>query len=118
MSFSVSVDTSKLDSIIAKLPGNRDKIVKAAAFHILSMAVPKAPYRFGYLRNSGKVNTDYASSGFVNVEFTAEYAAYVELGTHNADGSVRMKERPFLKPACEAEATLLEKRLKDELITK
>ena len=112
MSISVSVDTSKLDSIIARLPGNRDKIIRATAFHILSVAVPRAPYRYGGLRNSGKVNTDYASSGFVNVEFTAEYAAYVELGTW------KMAARPYLKPAVEAEAKLLEQRLKEGLIQK
>ena len=28
MSISVSVDTTKLDEIIAKLPGNRDKIIR------------------------------------------------------------------------------------------
>ena len=112
MSISVSVDTSKLNEIIAKLPGNRDKIIRATAFHILGVAVPRAPYRFGYLRSSGRVNDEHSSSGYVNVEFTAEYAAYVELGTY------KMAARPFLKSAVEAEAKLLEKRLKDELITK
>lgn len=109
MSISVSVDTSKLDAIIAKLPGNRDKIVKAAAFHILGEARKRAPVATGALRdNSEVVNGD----GYTNVEFRQEYAAYVELGTH------KMAAQPFLTPAVEAEAKLLEKRLKDELITK
>ncbi len=112
MSVSVRVDTKKLDEIIAKLPGNRDKIIRAAAAHILSVAVPRAPIRYGYLRSSGRVNTDYASSGFVNVEFTAEYAAYVELGTY------KMAARPYLKPSVEDEAKLLEQRIKDGLIQK
>lgn len=118
MSVSVRVDTKKLDEIIAKLPGNRDKIIRAAAAHILGEAVKRAPYKTGYLKSSGRVNTDYASSGFVNVEFTAEYAAYVEFGTHNADGSIRMPERPYLKPSVEDEAKLLEQRIKDGLIQK
>jgi len=109
MSISVSVDTSKLDAIIAKLPGNRDKIIKAAAFHILGEARKRAPVATGALRdNSEVINGD----GYTNVEFRQEYAAYVELGTH------KMAAQPFLTPAVEAEAKLLEKRLKDELITK
>ncbi len=109
MSISVSVDTSKLDAIIAKLPGNRDKIIKAAAFHVLGEARKRAPVATGALRdNSEVVNGD----GYTNVEFRQEYAAYVELGTH------KMAAQPFLTPAVEAEAKLLEKRLKDELITK
>ena len=115
MSISVSVDTTKLNEIIAKLPGNRDKIIKATAFHILGEARKRAPVATGALRDNSEV---VDGIGYTNVEFKQEYAAYVELGTHNADGSVRMKERPYLKPAVEAEAKLLEKRLKDELITK
>ena len=109
MSISVSVDTSKLDAIIAKLPGNRDKIIKAAAFHILGEARKRAPVATGALRDNSEV-TD--GDGHKNIEFHQEYAAYVELGTH------KMAAQPFLTPAVEAEAKLLEKRLKDELITK
>ena len=109
MSISVSVDTTKLDAIIARLPGNRDKIVRATASHILGEARKRAPVATGALRdNSEVVNGD----GYTNVEFRQEYAAYVELGTH------KMAAQPFLTPAVEAEAKLLEKRLKDELITK
>lgn len=109
MSISVSVDTSKLDAIIAKLPGNRDKIIKATAFHILGEARKRAPVATGALRDNSEV-TD--GDGYKNIEFHQEYAPYVELGTY------KMAARPFLKPAVEAEAKLLEKRLKDELITK
>lgn len=109
MSFSVSVDTSKLDEIIAKLPGNRDKIVKSTAMHVLGEARKRAPVATGALRDNSEV-TD--GDGYKNIEFHQEYAAYVELGTH------KMAAQPFLTPAVEAEAKLLEKRLKDELITK
>jgi len=109
MSISVSVDTSKLDEIIAKLPGNRDKIVEESAKHILGQARMKAPYKTGALRDNSLV---VKGSGYTNVEFYQEYAPYVELGTW------KMTARPFLTPAIEAEAKLLEKRLKDELITK
>ena len=109
MSFSVSVDTSKLDEIIAKLPGNRDKIVKSTALHVLGEARKRAPVKTGNLRNHSEV-TD--GEGYANVEFQAEYAPYVELGTY------KMNARPFLTPAIEAEAKLLEKRIKEELIQK
>ena len=109
MSISVSVDTSKLDAIIAKLPGNRDKIVKAAAFHILGEARKRAPVATGALRDNSEV-TD--GDGYKNIEFHQEYAAYVELGTH------KMSPRPYLTPAVEAEAKLLEDRIKEGLIQK
>ena len=50
--------------------------------------------------------------GYKNIEFHQEYAAYVELGTY------KMNARPFLTPAVEAEAKLLEQRIKEELIQK
>ena len=109
MSISVSVDTTKLDAIIARLPGNRDKIVRATASHILGEARMRAPIRTGALRNNSQV-TD--GRGYSNVEFNQEYAAYVEFGTY------KMAARPFLKPAVEAEAPLLTQRIKDELIQK
>lgn len=109
MSISVSVDTTKLDAIIARLPGNRDKIIKAAAFHILGEARKRAPVATGALRDNSEV-TD--GDGYKNVEFHQEYAAYVELGTH------KMAAQPFLTPAVEAEAKLLEDRIKEGLIQK
>ena len=109
MSFSVSVDTTKLNQIIAKLPGNRDKIIRATALHVLGEARKRAPVRTGFMRDNSEVTN---GDGYSNVEFHAEYAPYVELGTH------KMAARPYLTPAVEAEAKLLEKRLKDELITK
>lgn len=118
MSISVSVDTTKLDAIIARLPGNRDKIVKGTAAHILGQARMRAPVSKspkqgrGHMRDNSNLNFNYASSGFVNVEFYAEYAPYVELGTW------KMAAQPFLTPAVEAEAKLLEDRIQEGLIQK
>jgi len=116
MSFSVSVDTTKLNEIIAKLPGNRDKIIRATAVHILGQArmrtpvgKPKTDGR-GHLRDNSNVNMEYG--GYAIVEYYPEYAPYVELGTW------KMAARPFLKPAAEDEAKLLEQRIKDGLIQK
>jgi HK97 gp10 family phage protein len=108
MSISVSVDTSKLNELLAAIPGNKDKAVRSTAFYILGEAVKSAPYRTGYLRSTGGVDTGY--SNFVNVQFTAEYAAYVELGTY------KMAARPFLTPAVARGESKLVEQLKGGLI--
>ena len=112
MSFSVSLDTTKLNEIIAKLPGNRDKIVRETATHILFVSKQTTAYKnvSGHLRERNNVNLKYA--GYAIVEYYQEYAPYVEFGTW------KMPARPFLKPAVEAEATLLTQRIKDGLIQK
>ena len=112
MSISVSVDTTKLNEIIAKLPGNRDKIVKAVAFEVLREAQQKAPVDTGALRANADVNTKYAGDGIMSVEFYQEYAPYVELGTY------KMAARPFLKPAVEAGEKKLVSLIKEGLIEK
>jgi len=112
MSLSISVDTRKLDEIIAKLPSNRDKIIRDTAAHILFVSKQTTVYKnvSGYLRERNDVNTKYA--GYAIVEYYQDYAPYVEFGTY------KMAARPFLKPAVEAEATLLTQRIKDGLIQK
>ena len=112
MSFSVSVDTSKLDEIIAKLPGNRDKIVKDTAAHVLAISRQTTAYKnvSGELRDNNKIVPK--GNGVWDVEYYQEYAPYVELGTW------KMAARPFLKPAAEEEAKLLEQRIKEGLIEK
>lgn len=118
MSISVSVDTTKLNEIIAKLPGNRDKIARECAVHALFISKQTTAYKdvTGELRGSNDVVP--LGDGVWNIEYYAEYAPYVELGTHNEDESIRMPARPFLKPAVEAEAKLLENRIKEGLIEK
>ena len=112
MSISVSVDTTKLNEIIAKLPGNRDKIVKAVAFEVLREAQQKAPVDTGALKANADVNTKYAGDGIMSVEFYQEYAPYVELGTY------KMAARPFLTPAVEAGEKKLVSLIKEGLIEK
>ena len=107
MSISVSVDTTKLDEIIRTVPGNRAQIIKAAAFHILGNARKKAPVDTGALRDNSDA-VDYGD--FWNVEFYAEYAPYVELGTY------KMYARPFLRTSVETERQNFIERLKKDLI--
>lgn len=113
MSVSVKVDTSKLDKIVSKLPSNRAKILRDTAAHVLFVSQQTRVYKdvTGELRSKALI-VEHLSSGFVNVEYYAEYAPYVELGTW------KMPARPFLKPAADAEASLLEQRIKDGLIQK
>lgn len=112
MSLSISVDTTKLNEIIAKLPANRDKIVKAVAFEVLREAQQKAPVDTGALKANADVNTKYAGDGIMSVEFYQEYAPYVELGTY------KMAARPFLTPAVEAGEKKLVSLIKEGLIEK
>lgn len=112
MSLSISVDTTKLNEIIAKLPANRDKIVKAGAFEVLREAQQNAPVDTGALRANADVNTKYAGDGIMSVEFYQEYAPYVELGTY------KMAARPFLTPAVEAGEKKLVSLIKEGLIEK
>ncbi len=110
MSFSVSLDTSKLNDILSTLGANRDQAVKACAFYVLGEARTKAPYVTGFLRDNSNVNSQYAGDGFQNVEFYAEYAPYVELGTH------KMRAKPFLTPAAEKGREHLVALIKEGLI--
>ena len=112
MSLSISVDTTKLNEIIAKLPGNRDKIVRETATHIMIVSKETTAYKnvSDHLRERNTVNQTYA--GYAIVEYYQEYAPYVEFGTW------KMPARPFLKPAVEAEEKLLTQRIKDGLIQK
>lgn len=114
MSISVSVDTSKLNELLSKVPGNKNEAVSETANYILGEARKNAPHRTGRLKTNSGLNQKYA--GFVNVEFWQEYAGYVELGTHNKDQSVRMAARPFLKPATEMGRGRLIQLLKEGLL--
>ena len=110
MSISVSVDTSKLNELLSKVPGNKQKAVKGTAWYILGESQKSNAYknRTGYLRGSGRVNESYGD--FVNVEYSAEYAGYVEMGTR------KMAARPFLKPAVEKGSERLIQLLKEGLL--
>lgn len=68
---------------------------------IESTAKRLCPVDTGRLRSSIRTTTPYRSgSGLtVTIGTNVNYARYVEEGTHNRDGSVRMRARPYLKPA-------------------
>jgi len=112
---SVKIDTTELDKLLRTIPINRDKIVKKSAFSIQATSQQTTAYKdvTGALRSN--VETVKKGDGW-SVEYYQEYAPYVELGTHNLDGSDRMAARPFLTPAVEMERAKLEKALSTELI--
>lgn len=109
MSMSVSIDTTKLNEIIATVPGNKAEIVKAAAWHILGEAQKRTPVgETGNLKSENDVKP--VGDGSYNVEYYMEYAPYVELGTY------KMYARPFLHTAVENERQLFIEKLKSDLI--
>lgn len=110
MSMSVSIDTSKLNELIAQVPGRKDTVVRSAAFHILDNARVKAPHVTGWLRDHSDVSEKYSAQGFYNVEFYADYAGYVELGTKY------MYARPFLRTAVETERQNFIERLSKDVV--
>jgi HK97 gp10 family phage protein len=104
MSISVSVDTTKINELLATIPGNKNVAVRETANWILEDSKKSGAYqnRSGELRSNNEVSLEYA--GWAIVEYNAEYAAYVEMGTW------KMAARPFLKPSVEkAEPILAEK---------
>jgi len=107
MSISVSVDTTKINELLATIPGNKDKAVREAANYILGEARTLAPVRTGHLRSNSEVEGDGGNS---LIKFNAEYAAYVELGTR------KMAAQPFLTPAVNRGEKRLIELLKEGLI--
>lgn len=102
------IDTTELDKLLKTVPGNREKIVKESAFHILGQAQKLAPVDTGALQSNANAKKKAADAWAV--EFYQEYAPYVELGTW------KMAARPFLGVAVELEAIRFQTRLKKELI--
>lgn len=107
MSISVSVDTTKINKLLATIPGNKNVAVREAANYILGVARTLAPVRTGHLRSNSEVEGDGGNS---LIKFNAEYAAYVELGTR------KMAAQPFLTPAVNRGEKRLIELLKEGLL--
>lgn len=107
--FTWKVDTKKLNELLKTVPGNREKIVKESAFHVLGQAQKLAPVgKTGALHTNANAKKKAADAW--SVEFYQEYAVYVELGTW------KMLARPFLGVAIELEEIRFQTKLKKELI--
>ena len=125
----VEVDTTRLNQILARLPGNLEQNIRAVAFAIEAKAKVRAPFETGALRSS--IYTRTSKGTFSNGKPTAglpevsgnppreelprvkageavvgpsvEYGIYQELGTG------RMAARPYLGPAVNSSADELER---------
>jgi HK97 gp10 family phage protein len=82
---------TEIPQAVQEMDRTADRLVRKFAFDILGKAQRRAPYRTGNLRTSGTVHTVGMMSA--EITFTANYAAFVELGTR------KMAARPFLGPA-------------------
>lgn len=89
----VRIDTKRLDAMIAKVPGEAEKLVKAGALAIEGKAKTLAPVDTGYLKAS--IAARRQSELLWWVWAYAEYALYVELGTY------KMAAKPYMIPAAE-----------------
>ena len=104
----VTTDTTRLNQLIDRIPGNRKKAVKAVGFRVEALAKIKAPVDLGNLRNSIYVRTSEdnnlpsvsteelprpSSDNSVVIGPTVEYGIYQELGTSIMDA------QPYLLPA-------------------
>lgn len=137
----VQIDTRKLNDIIKKLPGNRDKAIRAIAFSIERKAKVNCTklqlVDTGALRAS--IYTRTSRGSFVNGrEITglpelperadpnlpretlptvrdgeAVIGPSVEYGIYHEFGARRVRSRPFLGPAVNSTAKELEEHLKD-----
>ena len=129
----VEIDTRKLNDIIKKLPGNRDKAIRAVAFSIERKAKVKAPVDTGALRASiytrtakGSYSSNEQMSGIPEVQSDAQRETLppvregeavvgpsVNYGIHVEFGTRRQRAQPYLGPAVNSTAKELAEHLKD-----
>lgn len=91
MSIQVRVD-SRIPMVVALVHGRVETAIRKAAFTIEAEAKMRAPVDTGNLRNS--IHATGSGTDW-RVNSPAEYALYVEFGTH------KMAARPHLIPALE-----------------
>lgn len=93
MSYSVILETSGIDALIAATPGRVTDLLDRAGFAVEGRAKALAPIKTGYLANSIQAETAGFFTRHVNVG--ADYGIYQEFGTY------KMAAHPFLSPAVE-----------------
>lgn len=96
------------ERIVAKAERAAQAAIDETCAACVAFAVPRAPYKTGFLRASAfVVPARRTASGIVGRwGFSAAYAAYLEFGT------VHMTPRPFMRPAMDAMYPLLGARLR------
>lgn len=99
-----AIYTTKIPGILSNAERYADQVIRKGAYDILGRSQSDVPVRTGNLKTSGHVDTE-AGGLRATIGYSAEYAAYVELGTR------RMPARPFLRPAFDAVAPQIAKAL-------
>lgn len=82
----------------AKVEKNAAVVVKKTAHDIEATGKIFAPVDTGNLEGSISTEVDGLTA---EIGPTADYGGYVEDGTHNDDGSVRMEAQPYMGPAAD-----------------
>ncbi len=107
MNSRVITDTTRLNRLIERIPGNKRKAIKAVGFRVEALAKMKAPVDLGILRNSiyMRSSEDNSVSEISTEELpkppetsvyigpSVEYGIYQELGTSVMDA------QPYMLPA-------------------
>jgi hypothetical protein len=81
-------------------PGMRscgNKLLHKVAHAVVTDAKRIVPIDTGLLRS--RIGYRIVSPSTARISAKTHYAVYVERGTHNDDGSVRMVAQPYLRPA-------------------
>lgn len=88
----VHLDTKRLDLLQKTLDERAQLLINKVTFDVERDAKDNAPVKTGFLKNSGSSVIGHLKN---IVQFVAEYAIYVELGTR------KMRAQPFLIPSLE-----------------
>lgn len=103
----VTTDTTRLNRLIDRIPGNRKTAIKAVGFRVEALAKMKAPVDLGNLRNSIYMRSSEENpvselateelpkppESSVYIGPSVEYGVYQELGTNVMDA------QPYMLPA-------------------
>lgn len=102
MSIQVTVETSGLDAMLAKVEG--DAVQLALTNKVLEDDKPQVPYRTGHLHDSGHVAAPN------EIQYTEFYASYVYNGTS------KMKANPWFEKTKGAHQGEWEKFVADRIV--
>ena len=122
MTTRVFTDTTNLNQLIDRIPGNKRQLVKSIAFQVEALAKMKAPVDTGALRNSIYVSLQDShtppSEATENLpipdnDVTAFVGPSVEYGINQELGTSFMEPQPYLLPALREVEQQLEDFAKD-----
>jgi len=89
-----------INELISDIKNKMEQFKQTVAFELEREAVKIVPVDIGNLKDSITSGVD-GDTVWVGAGFKKEvsYAAAVEFGTKNKDGTLRMKAQPYLRPA-------------------